>query len=70
MLGYQAKSYKTACGTLSGGISELFWFDPDDLDFTQAPATVQLFLPPYTAVALRKGATLATGAGLFPYELS
>lgn len=69
MLGYQAKSYKTACGTLSGGISELFWFDPDDLDFTQPAPTAQLILPPYTAMAFREGATLATGAGLFPIDL-
>lgn len=69
MLGYQAKSYKTACGTLSGGISELFWFDPDDFNFTQAPKTAELLLPPYTALALRTGATAAGGAKLYPIDL-
>lgn len=66
MLGYQAQSYQTACGTLAGGISELFWFDPDDMDFTQAAPTAVLPLPPYTAVALREGAIVASGGGLFP----
>lgn len=66
MIGYQAKSYQTPCGTLSGGISELFWFDPDDFDFTQAAATASLLFPPYTALALREDATVASGAGLFP----
>lgn len=66
MLGYQAQSYQTACGTLSGGISELFWFDPDDINFTQAVATASLLLPPYSAMALRAGTTVATGGGLFP----
>lgn len=66
MLGYQAQSYQTACGTLSGGISELFWFDPEDINFTQAAATASVLLQPYTALALRAGATVATGGGLFP----
>lgn len=69
MLGYQAKSYNTPCGTLSAGISELFWFDPNDIDFTQAAPTAQLILPPYTAMAFRDGATLAGGAGLFPIDM-
>ena len=66
MLGYQAQSYNTACGTLSGGISELFWFDPDDINFTQAAATPTVLLQPYTVMALRAGATVETGGGLFP----
>lgn len=69
MLSFQGQSYKTPCGSLSGGISELFWFDPEDYDFTQATPTAALILPPYTAMALRTGAVVADGAKLFPIDL-
>lgn len=74
MIGYQAQSYKTSCGTISGGISELFWFDPDDLNFTQVAPTPTLLHPPYTVVAFREDdeggpVTTAGGAGLFPIDI-
>ena len=69
MLSFQGQSYKTPCGTLSGGIAELYWFDPEDFDFTQAQATPELILPPYTAVEQRSGATTADGAKFFYIDL-
>lgn len=69
MLSFQGQSYKTPCGTLSGGISELFWFDPEDYDFTQAAPSPDLILPPYSAMAVRDGAVVADGAKLFPIDL-
>ena len=77
MIGYQAASYKSACGTLSGGIAELYWFDPEDIKFTQAEATASLLLPPYTALSFRETGvgeeaapvTVAGGAGLFPIDI-
>ncbi|SIS72029.1 MULTISPECIES: hypothetical protein [Chryseobacterium] len=69
MLSFQGQSYKTPCGPISGGISELFWFDPEDYGFTQAAPTAALILPPYTAIELRDGAVVADGAKLFPIDL-
>ena len=73
MIGYQASSYKTSCGTISGGISELFWFDPDDINFTQAVPSATLLHPPYSALAFREVSgspvNVAGGAGLFPIDI-
>lgn len=74
MIGYQAKSYKTACGPISGGVAEMFWYDPDDINFTQAVATPTLLHPPYSAMAFREDAdgepvTTALGAGLYPIDI-
>ncbi|WNI34691.1 hypothetical protein [Chryseobacterium sp. SG20098] len=69
MLSFQGQSYKTPCGTLSGGIAELYWFDPEDFNFTQAAPSPALILPPYTAIEQREGATTAAGAKLFPIDL-
>lgn len=69
MLSFQAAPYLVPCGTLSGGISEIFWFDPDDLDWTSDSNTTDLVYPPYKAVALRDGVTLTDGGGLFPIDI-
>ncbi len=64
MLCVQLKNYTRACGAVTGGISDIVIFDPNDFDFTQA-AKVAGVSQPYTAVALREGATSAGGAKVF-----
>lgn len=64
MLCVQVKSYVQACGGVTGGISDLTIADPNDFDFTQA-APVAGVKQPYTAVALRPGATAVGGAKVF-----
>jgi hypothetical protein len=48
------KPYSRACGGVTGGISDVGIFDPNDLDFTQA-ADVEGVKQKYTAVAERDG---------------
>lgn len=50
-----------ACGGVTGGISDIAIFDPNDYNFTQA--TVSGVKGPYTAAALRAG-TGATGTAV------
>jgi hypothetical protein len=50
------QGYQRGCGAVSGGISDIVVFDPDDFDFTQGATTAGV-TPPYTAMALRTGAT-------------
>lgn len=52
----QLQAYQRACGSVSGGISELAIFDPFDFMFTQGALTAGV-MPAYTAVALRDEAT-------------
>lgn len=54
MLCVTLKSYSRACGGVTGGISDLGIFDPNDLNFTQA-AAIEGVAQPYTAVAERDG---------------
>lgn len=52
MLCVSLKQYSRACGGVTGGISDVGIFDPNDLDFTQA-ADIDGVDQPYTAVAER-----------------
>lgn len=54
------KSFIRACAPVSGGISDLVIFDPDDFTWTQA-APVAGVKQPYTAVARQAGATSPNG---------
>jgi hypothetical protein len=54
MLCVSLKKYERACGSVTGGISDIGVFDPYDLDFTQG-ADVDGVKQPYTAVAERAG---------------
>jgi hypothetical protein len=56
MICVQVKGYDRACGSVTGGLSDVAVFDPFDLNFTQA-AAVSGVAQPYTAVALRDTAT-------------
>lgn len=64
MICVKLSGYTRACGGVTGGISDMTIFDPNDFDLTQA--TVAGVKGPYTAVALRTGATSAGGAKVFP----
>lgn len=54
MLCVSLHQYSRACSAVSGGISDIAVFDPNDLDFTQA-AAIDGKAQPYTAVAERDG---------------
>src|SRR5690606_8020844 len=58
--------YDRACSPTSGGIARIWIFDGEDFDFTQAEEDPLVGPLPYTAVALRTGATAAGGALMFP----
>jgi len=63
MLSITLSSYSRPCGGVTGGISDLWIFDPSDFNFTQtAPGD------PYTVVARRAGATFVGGAKMFPIK--
>lgn len=64
MLCVQLKERARACGGVAGGISDVAIFDPSDFDFTQA-AAVGGVAQKYSAIALRAGATAASGAKMF-----
>lgn len=64
MLCVSMKGYTQACGAVTGGVSDVGLFDPSDFDFTQA-APVSGVAQPYTAVALRAGATAVGGAKVY-----
>jgi hypothetical protein len=64
MLCVTLKGFVKACGSVTGGISDIGVFDPEDFDFTQA-APVAGAAQPYTALALRSGATTGTGGKVF-----
>lgn len=52
MLCVQLQAYSRACGSVSGGISDISFFDPYDFNFTQATA-INGVAQPYTAIAAR-----------------
>ncbi len=58
MLCVTLQSYERTCGPVTGGISNIALFDPNDFNFTQA-APVSGVAQPYTAVATRVGAESA-----------
>lgn len=58
MLCVELKGFVRACAPLSGGISDIVIFDPEDFNFTQAAAIAGV-KQPYTAVAARAGAEAA-----------
>lgn len=60
MLCVTLQSYNAPCGVTSGGVSNIWVFDPLDFNFTQA--TTAGVVGPYTAVALTTGAIPASGA--------
>jgi hypothetical protein len=66
MLCVKLKKYTRPCLGVSGGIGKIWVFDPADVDFTQAAPSAGGSPQPYTAVALRPTATIATGSGFFP----
>lgn len=64
MLCITLKAFDRPCASTTGGVSRIWIFDRDDLNFTQGGADANGSLPAYSAVALRGGATL-DGGGLF-----
>lgn len=61
MLCVTLRSYSRGCGPVTGGISDILFFDPSDFNFTQVGPT-----DPYSAVTRRTGATAVGGALMFP----
>lgn len=64
MLCFDLKGLIQSCGATTGGVSDIVFFDPDDFNFTQT-APIAGVAQPYTAIALRAGATAATGALMY-----
>jgi hypothetical protein len=64
MLCTNLKGRTRACGPVTGGVSDVGIFDPNDFNFTQA-APVSGVTQPYTAAVLRSGATSAAGAKVY-----
>lgn len=60
MLCVTLKSYTAPCSATTGGVSDLWVYDPADFNWTQDATTKS-----YTALALRDGATAAGGAKMF-----
>ncbi|WPV66279.1 hypothetical protein [Chitinophaga sp. LS1] len=60
MLCFVAQGYTRPCGGVTGGISDIAIFDPSDFNFTQVSAGA-----PYSAIALRAGATAEDGAKMY-----
>ena len=60
MLCVQLQKYTRLCAGVSGGISDIAFFDPSDFDFTQAQAIAGV-PQPYTAIVARGGGTGGTG---------
>ena len=61
MLCVTLQSYSRPCGGVTGGVSNMWVFDPTDFNFTQVAAR-----DPYTVIARRAGATAVGGARMFP----
>jgi hypothetical protein len=61
MLCVSLRSYARSCSGVTGGLSDILFFDPSDFDFTQAAST-----DPYTVVTRRAGATAVGGALMYP----
>jgi hypothetical protein len=65
MICVSLQSYVRACAGVTGGVSDIMVFDPSDFNFTQSPSN-----GPYTAVALRTGASQASGGLMFPISFN
>jgi hypothetical protein len=63
MICVNLKAYQRACGGVTGGISDIMIFDPNDFNFTQA--TVGGVVGAYTALTTRAGANNATNPLMF-----
>lgn len=66
MLCVTLKNFIRACAPVSGGISDILVFDPEDFNFTQA-AQIAGVDQPYTVAALRTG---AEGPGAVMFEIN
>lgn len=66
MLCVTLTSYNAPCGVTSGGVSNIWVYDPADFDWTQT--TTAGVVQPYTALALRPTATEIGGAKMFPVK--
>lgn len=60
MLCVTLKSYTAPCSSTTGGVSDIWIFDPSDFNWTQDATTKS-----YTAVALRPDAVPGEGANMF-----
>jgi len=58
------KKYNRICAPVSGGVSDVGIFDPNDFNWTQA-APIAGVAQPYTALSRRDGATAEGGAKIF-----
>lgn len=67
MLCVNVQGFKRNCLPASSGVAKVAFFDPSDFNFTQA-APIADVVQPYTAVALRDGATAETGALMYLVE--
>lgn len=67
MLCVTLKKYDRACGPVTGGVSDIAIFDPNDLNFTQA-AAIDGVAQPYTALAERDGVT-GTSAYVVTFQI-
>ena len=63
MLCVTLTAYTRPCGGVSGGVSNIWIFDPSDFNFTQTAAG-----DAYTVAARRTGATAVGGALMFPVK--
>lgn len=63
MLCVTLKSYSAPCQATTGGLSDIWIFDPADFNWTQDNETKS-----YTAVTRRDGATAEGGAKMFPIK--
>jgi len=61
MLSIVLQGYTRTCTVTTGGISNIYVFDPQDFDWTQSSANAA-----YSVVARRTGATSGGGAKFFP----
>ncbi len=66
MLCVTLQSYSVPCAATSGGVSNIWVFDPADFNFSQT--TTLGNKDPYAAITLTAGATAAGGAKMFPVK--
>lgn len=64
MLCITLKGFTRACTPVTGGISDIVTFDPNDFNFTQV-SPIAGVAQPYSVIARRTGATAVGGALMF-----